>query len=91
VNTLAWLIADILNFKLKPVYVAARPGEVREITPSATKARKHLDYQTNTSLRAGLIETVGWIKKRGPRPFEYHLPIEIVNEKTPETWTKRML
>lgn len=91
VNTLARLIADILKFDLKPVHVAARPGEVREITPSAARARRHLDYQTNTSLKAGLITTVDWIKRRGPRLFKYHLPIEIMNEKTPDTWVKRLL
>ena len=31
-----------------------------------------------------------WIGKRGPKKFRYHLPVEIVNEKTPETWTKRL-
>ena len=29
------------------------------------------------------------IKKRGTKPFNYHIKIEIKNELTPETWLKR--
>jgi UDP-glucose 4-epimerase len=33
---------------------------------------------------------IDWIKTRGARPFKYHLDLEIVNEKTPDTWSKRL-
>jgi hypothetical protein len=29
-------------------------------------------------------------RQRGPRPFNYHLNIEILNERTPETWSKHL-
>jgi len=29
--------------------------------------------------------------ERGTREFKYHLPLEIVTEKTPKTWTERLM
>ena len=34
-------------------------------------------------------KTFDYIKKRGVRPFDYHIKIEINNELTPETWKKK--
>jgi UDP-glucose 4-epimerase len=33
---------------------------------------------------------IDWISHRGVRPFKYHLDLEIVNESTPDTWSKRL-
>jgi UDP-glucose 4-epimerase len=33
---------------------------------------------------------IDWISHRGARPFKYHLELEIVNEHTPDTWSKRL-
>ena len=41
-------------------------------------------------LRAGLERTIDWIAAKGPRPFEYHLPLEIANGRCAETWARRM-
>ena len=30
-----------------------------------------------------------YIKKRGTRPFDYNINLEIKNELTPETWLKK--
>lgn len=90
INELAVVIADILNFKLDPVYVPDRPQEVKLATCSADKARKLLGYKTTYSLRQGLEEMAEWIEKRGPKKFKYTFDIEIINKKTPKTWTDRM-
>jgi UDP-glucose 4-epimerase len=58
---------------------------------SADKARELLDYQPQYTLRDGLEEMIDWIEQEGPREFEYHLELEIVNEKTPETWTEELI
>src|SRR5271154_557946 len=71
VNQLAAIIADILHFKLDPVYVPSRPQEVELATCSAAKARQLLGYETKHSLREGLEEMVEWIQKRGPKKFKY--------------------
>ena len=90
INELAKIIAELLNFDLKPVYVPARPLEVKLTTCSADKARKLLGYKTTVSLKDGLQEMIDYIGARGPKPFSYHLDLEIVNEHTPKTWKERM-
>ena len=91
INELSKLIASYLNFDLDPVYFPDRPQEVFLANCSADKARNLLGYKTTTSLNDGVVDLIKWIKSKGPRDFEYHLPIEIVNEKTPKTWTEKLI
>ena len=92
INELAKTIADIIGFRLEPIYISDRPLEVKEANCSADKARKLLGYQTKTSLRDGLTEMVNYIKARGVKDFVYEkIPVEINNENTPITWTQRMI
>ena len=58
---------------------------------SADLARKVLNYETKTDLRDGLVELVEWIKEQGIKPFSYHLPLEIVSEKTPKSWKDQLM
>ncbi|MGB4775459.1 MAG: NAD-dependent epimerase/dehydratase family protein, partial [Daejeonella sp.] len=90
INELAQTIADIIGFDLHPIYLADRPMEVKLASCSAEKARKLLAYQTKFTLREGLIEMINYIKERGVKPFKYHLDIEIVNKKTPKSWSERL-
>ena len=88
---LAELIADVLNFpKLDPVFVDPRPQEVKHAACSAEKSRRLLGYQTKYRLRDSIRDMAGWIEKRGVRKFRYHFDLEILNAKTPRTWTHRM-
>jgi UDP-glucose 4-epimerase len=90
INGLAQTISKLINFDLDPIYKLDRPLEVKNATCSADKARKLLGYETNYSLEKGLQEMINYIKSRGTKQFEYHLPIEIETSKTPETWTKKL-
>lgn len=90
INQLAETIAKLIGFRLDPIYQKDRPQEVKLATCSADKARRLLGYQTKYTLEQGLSEMVAYIEKKGPRPFSYHLPLEIVNELTPKAWTDRM-
>lgn len=90
INELATTIADILNFKLDPIYMPGRPQEVKLATCSADKARRLLGYHTEYSLRDGLTEMIRYIEARGTKKFRYHLDLEIVNDKTPATWKNRL-
>jgi UDP-glucose 4-epimerase len=87
---LAQTIADLLDFKLSPIYVAGRPQEVKLATCSANKARKMLGYKTQYTLREGLQEIIHYIQNRGARKFMYHLDLEINNAQTPLTWKNKM-
>jgi len=90
INELAKTIAELINFDLKPLYKTGRPQEVKLATCSANKARKLLGYQTKTSLKEGLQEIIDYIKQRGVKTFRYHLDLEIINDKTPETWKNKL-
>jgi len=90
INELAQTIAELLNFDLKPIYVPGRPQEVELATCSADKARKMLGYKTTVSLKQGLQKMIDFIKDNKTRRFRYHLDLEIINEKTPKTWTNKM-
>ena len=91
INELAFRIANILEFELRPIYMPGRPQEVKDANCSAELARQLLSYRTKTNLETGLVELVNWIKGIGPRDFNYHLPLEIVTEKTPKTWTDKLI
>ena len=90
IKDLAYKIADLLDFKIDPIYITGRPREVKYATCSSDKARDLLGYKTTYTLDRGLREMIDWIKEKGPKPFNYHLPIEI-EKGVPETWNKKLL
>ena len=89
INKVAEICANITGVNLNPIHKKDRPREVKHATCSADKARKILNYKTKTDLTTGITKTFDYIKKRGPKPFNYHINIEIQNELTPETWLKK--
>ncbi len=91
INELAVIVADIVGFDLDPIRTRGRPQEVYLANCSADKARRLIGYEPSVSLRDGLTEMTEWIKSRGTRHFTYHLDLEIINEKTPETWSKKLM
>ena len=91
INDLANEIANLLGFNLDPVYVEDRPQEVKLATCSADKARALLGYRTTVDLRSGLAQMIEYIMQHKPTPFKYHLDLEIINEKTPDTWKNRLI
>jgi UDP-glucose 4-epimerase len=90
INELAKMIADLLDFKLDANHTAKRPQEVFFANCSAEKARRLLNYRPSTSLRDGLHQMVEYIRSRNCRHFTYHLDLEIINDKTPETWKRKL-
>jgi UDP-glucose 4-epimerase len=74
-----------------PIHMPDRPREVKHASCSADKARKLLNYETKTDLRKAIQETVAYVKKKGPKPFDYTYPLEIVSDKTPKTWKDRLM
>ncbi|MDC0196690.1 NAD-dependent epimerase/dehydratase family protein [Gammaproteobacteria bacterium] len=87
---LAKLIADLLGFKLAPIFMPNRPQEVKLANCSADKARQLLGYKTTVSLSDGIQSMIDYVKDRGPKEFMYHVDLEIINGKTPKTWKDRM-
>ena len=89
INKVAEICSNITRTNLSPIYKPSRPREVKHATCSANEARHLLNYKTSVSLEEGIQKTYDYIKKRGPRPFDYNIDIEIKNELTPKTWTEK--
>lgn len=88
---LAKTIADRLAWELEPIYVPDRPNEVKIALCSSEKAKRLLGYEAKTTMQDGINEMVEWILEQGKKPFQYHIPLEIVNERTPKTWLEKMM
>ena len=87
---LATRIARLLDFDLNPTYMPGRPQEVKHANCSTDKIRKWFGWEQSIPLDVSLKKIITYIENRGPRHFKYHLPIEIVSDKTPKTWTQRL-
>ena len=90
INQLADILSEITGTNFDPIYMPDRPQEVKLAFCSSYKARMILGYKTEVFLHEGLERLVKWIKQEKPRAFQYHFDLEIKNEKTPETWLKRL-
>ena len=90
INTLFQLISNKLKFNQKPIYHKARPNEVLNATCSSEKARKVLNYKTTVNLSDSLDSMIDYIKEKGPKEFKYNYEVEIYNNVTPKTWSKKL-
>jgi UDP-glucose 4-epimerase len=91
INELAEMCANETGLNLDTLYHKDRPQEVKVAVCSSDKARQLLDYKTSTNVRQSVQKTAEYIRTRGTKKFQYHLPIEIVNEKTPDTWKNKLI
>jgi len=91
IKEVANLVANEIGFNGKPEFIGQRPKEVKFASCSSDKARNLLGYETKTSLKDSIKKTADFIKSRGVKKFQYNLPLEIVNEITPETWKKKLI
>ena len=91
INKVAEICSNVTGSNFKPEYVLDRPQEVKEATCSADKARKLLNFKTTVGLKEGVEKTFEYIKNNGLKKFDYYLNIEINNELTPKTWTKKTI
>jgi UDP-glucose 4-epimerase len=58
VNELVAMLQQVAGTAMEPVYVDAVPGAVDRVCLDATAARKHLGWESWTTLEAGLAQTV---------------------------------
>lgn len=91
INELERHVAAETGFEGEPIYVKDRPQEVRHANCSADKARKLFGYKPTLSYKAGIRDIVEYVKSRGTMPFDYRIPLEIINDKTPETWKNKTI
>ncbi len=90
VNELYKKISNILKFNKEPIYYPDRTNEVKYSNCSADKARKLLGYKTEFDVNSSLKKMVQYIQEKGVKKFVYNYDIEIDNEHTPQTWSKKI-
>ncbi len=90
INELYSMISNKLKFNSDPIYRPDRPNEVKYATCSSDKARQVLGYSTSVKLDESIDKLIDYIKKKGPKKFEYHYDLEIINDKTPKTWSEKI-
>tara|TARA_B110000971_G_C19987780_1_gene490436 strand:+ start:628 stop:1635 length:1008 start_codon:yes stop_codon:yes gene_type:complete len=90
INELFEMISNKLRFNLGSTHVKDRPNEVKYATCSSDKARRILNYNTKYSLDQSIDSLIDYIKKNGAKNFKYTYDLEIENEQTPDTWSKKL-
>ena len=89
INQLYEKLSNMMKFNLDPMHVEDRPNEVKHAYCSSNKSRKLLNYKTKVNLDMSLEKIIDFIKKSGPKKFEYNYELEIINQKTPSSWKKK--
>jgi len=74
------------NGPVEKRYFPERVGDVKQAYCSVEKSQKLLGYDGSMPLEQCVLDMIYDVRKRGPKPFNYNLPIEIRNEKTPAAW-----
>ena len=67
-----------------------RPAEVKNAFCSSQKVRDEWNYNATITVEQTLKEMVDWIRPQ-VKEFEYHLPLEFITDKTPKTWTDKLI
>jgi UDP-glucose 4-epimerase len=88
INHLAETVLESFGSDLKPIHYPDRPLEVKHAYCTADKAERLLGYKTTTSFETGIKRMAEWAKELGPQELIYQ-DLEIVNDKTPKTWSER--
>lgn len=91
IKELSRMISNEIGCNLEPIHMPDRPREVKHAICNSDKARTLLNYETKTDLKIAIKHTVDYINTRGVRPFVYSFPLEILNEKTPKTWSNKLI
>jgi UDP-glucose 4-epimerase len=90
IKELAQKIRKACNKTEEYEFYPDRPTEVKLAYCSSYKIKKQFNYNAVISVDQTIAEMVDWIKPR-VRDFEYHLPLELITDKTPETWKNKKI
>ena len=91
VNELFKKISNQLQFNQEPLYKPERVNEVKNAICSSDLSNKLLNSKSNKDIESIISKMIKFIKLKGPKKFNYNYDIEINNELTPETWSKKLI
>ena len=90
INELYKIISNKLKFNREPRYFPDRTNEVKFANCSAEKSKKILGYKKIKNIEESIDDIITYIKNRGVKEFSYDYDLEIFNNKTPDTWKKKI-
>lgn len=90
ITELAHSVSRYFNVEPDIKHLPDRPREVKHAWVSTAKAKNVLNYVTKYSTEDVIRDTTTWMKAQPDREFNYHIDLEIINERTPRTWTDRL-
>jgi UDP-glucose 4-epimerase len=77
---------------MRPTHLPDRPLEVKEAFCTIDKAERLLGFRTTITLREGVRQMIKWARELGPQQPQYRVDgLEIVTDKTPATWTEKLI
>ena len=75
-----------------PTHLPDRPMEVKEAFCTVDKAERLLGFRTTVTLRDGVRGMIAWARELGPQQPKYmEGGLEIITDKTPTTWTEKLI
>lgn len=78
--------------EMLPKYLPDRPLEVKEAFCTIDKAENLLGFRTTVTLREGVRQMIAWARELGPQQPRYRAEgLEITTDKTPATWTQKLI
>ncbi|WP_440682109.1 NAD-dependent epimerase/dehydratase family protein [Candidatus Pelagibacter sp. HIMB1710] len=91
VNDLFKKISNQVRFNQKPIYKPERVNEVKNAICSSSLAEKLFKVKSNQDIESIISKMIQFIKTKGVKKFNYNYEIEINNELTPDTWSKKLI
>lgn len=90
IKQLAYIVCKEAEKEPTFEHYSDRPIEVKNAYCSSNKIRREFNYNADITVEQTIHQMVQWIKPR-VREFEYHLPLELITDKTPRTWTEQLI
>ena len=91
INKLYQIISNQLKYNKEAIKKPERVNEVKNAICSSELSEQLLNVKSNQNIEQVISKMIDFIKKKGPKKFNYNYQIEIQNELTPDTWKKKLI
>ena len=91
VNELFRKISNQIKFNKEPIYKPERVNEIKNAICSSALAEDLFRNKSNENIEKILSKMIEFIKIKGTKKFNYNYEIEINNNLTPDTWSKKLI